>query len=62
MPDRKLMEWLKRIHRDGAAGPTAIRWTSKYGSVVATAFNAVTADGMNAKGLVADLLYLSEAD
>ena len=23
------------MQRDGAAGPTAIRWTSKYGSVVA---------------------------
>jgi len=50
------------MQRDGAAGPTAIRWTSKYGSVVATAFDAVTADGMNEKGLVANLLYLAEAD
>ena len=50
------------MQRDGAAGPTAIRWTSKHGSVVATAFDAVTADGMNEKGLVANLLYLAEAD
>lgn len=48
--------------RTGAAGPTAIRWTSKYGSVVATAFEAATADGMNEKGLVANLLYLAESE
>jgi len=50
------------MQRDGAAGPTAIRWTSKYGSVVATAFEAATADGMNEKGLVANLLYLAESE
>ena len=26
------------MQRDGAAGPTSIRWTSKYGSVIATAY------------------------
>lgn len=49
------------MKRDGAAGPGAIRWTSKYGSIVASAFDAVTVDGMNEKGLVANLLYLAEA-
>ncbi len=50
------------MQRDGAAGPNAIRWTSKYGSVVASAFEAATADGMNEKGLVANLLYLAESE
>jgi len=50
------------MQRTGAAGPTAIRWTSKYGSVVASAFEAATADGMNEKGLVANLLYLAESE
>jgi penicillin V acylase-like amidase (Ntn superfamily) len=36
-------------------------WTSKYGSVVSSAFEAATADGMNEKGLVANLLYLAES-
>lgn len=49
------------IERDGAAGPKSIRWTSKYGSVVASAFEAATADGMNEKGLVVNLLYLAES-
>jgi choloylglycine hydrolase len=47
--------------RDGAAGPDSIAWTSRYGSVVVTAFDAATADGMNEAGLVANLLYLSES-
>ena len=50
------------MQRDGAAGPNSLRWTSKYGSVVTSAFEAATADGMNEKGLVANLLYLAEAD
>jgi choloylglycine hydrolase len=50
------------MQRDGAAGPKSIRWTSKYGSVVSTAFEAGTADGMNEKGLVANLLYLAESE
>jgi penicillin V acylase-like amidase (Ntn superfamily) len=48
--------------RDGAAGPQSIRWTSRYGSVVSTAFEAATADGMNEKGVVANLLYLAESE
>ena len=48
--------------REGAAGPSSIRWTSRYGSVVATVYEAATADGMNEKGLVANLLYLSESE
>ncbi|QEG35228.1 linear amide C-N hydrolase [Bythopirellula goksoeyrii] len=50
------------INRNGACGPKSITWTSKYGSVIATAFDAATADGMNEKGLVASLLYLAESE
>jgi penicillin V acylase-like amidase (Ntn superfamily) len=50
------------IKRDGAAGPRSIAWTSKYGSVTVAGYNAGTADGMNEKGLVANLLYLAESD
>ena len=49
------------MKRDGAAGPKSLTWTSKYGSVIATAFDAATADGMNEKWLVANLLYLAES-
>ena len=50
------------MQRDGAAGSSSIRWISKYGSVIASAFEAGTADGMNEKGLVANLLYLAESE
>ncbi len=50
------------IKRDGAAGPRSIRWTSKYGSVVVSGYEAGSADGLNEKGLVANLLYLAESD
>jgi choloylglycine hydrolase len=50
------------MSRDGAAGPRSIKWTSKYGSVIAAGYEAGTADGMNEKGLVANLLYLAESE
>lgn len=51
----------KGITNTGAAGPKSIAWTSKYGSVVTTAYDIAAADGMNEKGLVANLLYLAKA-
>ena len=48
--------------RDGAAGPHSVTWTSKYGSIVASGYDVGTADGMNEKGLAANLLYLAESD
>ncbi len=67
------MDWVNDIHtnlwafprglkRDGAAGPKSIQWTATYGSVVAAGFDAASADGMNEKGLVANLLYLTESE
>jgi penicillin V acylase-like amidase (Ntn superfamily) len=55
--------WLfpRGMKRSGAAGPNAIAWTSKYGSVVTAAFNSASTDGMNERGLVANLLYLDES-
>ncbi len=49
------------MERRGAAGPDEASWTSKYGSVIAAVFEAGTADGINEKGLVANLLYLTES-
>ena len=37
-------------------------WKSKYGSVVTTIYEGAAADGMNEKGLVANLLYLAESE
>ncbi len=41
---------------------TPLNWTSKYGSVVTTVYEGVAADGMNEKGLVANMLYLAESE
>ncbi len=65
------MDWNEDMHsdiwlfpegmaRDGAAGPQSIKWTSKYGSLIVAGYNAGTADGINEKGLVANVLYLAE--
>lgn len=50
------------ITRDGAAGPQSLKWTSRYGSVVVSGYEAGSTDGMNEKGLVANLLYLAESE
>ena len=41
---------------------TPLIWKSKYGSVVTTVYEGVSADGMNEKGLVANMLYLAESE
>lgn len=56
--------WLfpRGIERNGTAGPDSIKWTSKYGSVMASIYEVATVDGINEKGLVANVLYLVESD
>ena len=69
----RTMDWAEDMHtnlwsfprgiaRDGAAGPDSPKWTSKYGSVIASGYDVGSADGMNEAGLVANLLYLAESD
>nr|WP_321267693.1 linear amide C-N hydrolase [uncultured Sulfurimonas sp.] len=52
----------KGIKRDGGIDANSIKWTSKYGSIVTSGYDAATDDGMNEMGLVANLLYLVESD
>lgn len=49
---------MKRVSHDD---PNQLGWTSKYGSIVATGYDIGTCDGMNEKGLVANLLFLPES-
>jgi penicillin V acylase-like amidase (Ntn superfamily) len=49
------------MQRSGQAGPNSLHWTSKYGSVIATGYEVSTTDGMNEKGLVANILWLVES-
>jgi penicillin V acylase-like amidase (Ntn superfamily) len=48
--------------RNGEAGPNSLHWTSRYGSVIASGYDISTTDGMNEKGLVANLLWLAESE
>lgn len=52
----------KGMHRNSAAGGNSFTWISKWGSLVTSGYEAGTADGMNEKGLVANLLYLVESN
>ncbi|KVE90963.1 choloylglycine hydrolase [Burkholderia vietnamiensis] len=49
------------IARSGEAGPNSLKWVARYGSVVATGYDVSTTDGMNEKGLAAELLWLVES-
>jgi choloylglycine hydrolase len=50
------------MERTGGGGRLTPRWRSRYGSVVVSGYDMGTADGMNEKGLVANLLYLAESN
>jgi len=67
------MDWLENMQtnlwvfprgmeRDGGMGAKGFKWTSQYGSVIASVYEAGTADGMNERGLVANLLFLVESE
>jgi len=62
--DMKTNLWIfpRGISRKGEAGSNSPTWTAKYGSVIASGYDIGTTDGMNEKGLVANLLYLAESD
>ena len=40
------------MDRDGAVGPNSLKWKSKYGSVITSAYDISSTDGINEKGLV----------
>lgn len=52
----------KGMERNGEVGPNSLKWESKYGSVIASAYDMSSTDGMNEKGLVANLLWLAESE
>jgi penicillin V acylase-like amidase (Ntn superfamily) len=67
------MDWGEDMHsnmwvlprgmkRDGMGGKNTVTWESKYGSLIVSAYDIGTSDGMNEKGLVVNLLALVESD
>ena len=68
----RTMDWKEDLHtnlyifprgieRKGAESAATIEWVSKYGSVVAAGYDIGICDGINEKGLVANLLFLPES-
>lgn len=55
--------WLfpQGINRDGSTGKNTVKWTSKYGSMTTSSWDIAVSDGMNEKGLVANLLWLASS-
>jgi choloylglycine hydrolase len=58
----KLLVYPEGMMRSGLNGNNAMRWQSKFGSIVATAYEDFTTDGMNERGLAAHILWLDESN
>jgi penicillin V acylase-like amidase (Ntn superfamily) len=61
-PATDLWAFPRGMSRDGSAGPGSIKWSAKHGSVISSFYNLATVDRINDAGLVANVLYLVEAD
>jgi penicillin V acylase-like amidase (Ntn superfamily) len=57
-------QWIfpRGMKRNGEVGKNSIEWVSKYGSLGVSTWDIAIADGMNEKGLVANLLWLVESN
>lgn len=68
----RTMDWRSELHSNLWLMPrglgrtsnteTPFTWTSVYGSVITSIYEGATADGINEKGLVANMLYLAESE
>ncbi len=67
------LDWAEDMHsnlyvfprgmkKNSAGGDRSFDWTSKYGSLIVSGYQAGSLDGINEKGLAANLLYLVESD
>jgi len=61
-PGSEIWCFPRGMQRHGNAGPASLQWTSRYGSVAVSFYGVASVDGMNEKGLVANVLYLAESD
>ena len=60
-PQTNLYIFPRGLERKGAESAETVEWKSKYGSVVAAGYDIGICDGINEKGLVANLLFLPES-
>lgn len=56
--------WLfpRGMERSGQVGPNSLKWVSRYGSIATSSWDISTPDGMNEKGLVANMLWLVQSE
>ena len=57
-------QWIfpRGMKRNGLVGSNSIEWVSKYGSLAVSSWDISVSDGMNEKGLVANMLWLVESE
>ncbi len=60
-PQSNIYFFPRGISRCGGITDNSVKWTSRYGSVVTAGYDIGVCDGMNEKGLVANLLFLAES-
>lgn len=61
-PQSNIYFFPRGIARRGGKTDNCVKWTSTYGSVVTAGYDIGVCDGINEKGLVANLLFLAESD
>lgn len=61
-PQSNIYFFPRGMARRGGISENSVQWTSAYGSVVTAGYDIGVCDGMNEKGLVANLLFLAESD
>lgn len=56
-------QWVfpRGLKRNGEVGKNSLEWVSKYGSIGVSTWDIAIADGMNEKGVVANMLWLVES-
>lgn len=60
-PQSNIYLFPRGMQKRGAHTDHTIQWTSKYGSVATAGYDIGICDGMNEKGLTANLLFLTES-
>jgi penicillin V acylase-like amidase (Ntn superfamily) len=64
LEDMRSNLWLfpQGISREGLARKNSLTWISKYGSVITSAYDLASTDGMNEKSLACHMLWLAESE
>jgi len=61
-PQSNIYFFPRGMERRGGITDNSVKWTSSYGSVVTAGYDIGICDGINERGLAANLLFLAESD